>query len=54
MDTERMPDALKYYSMYLKHETSPQAKEMVAEVKAVIEGIREELEGQGSRVKGEG
>jgi hypothetical protein len=43
MDQERMSDALKYYRMYLKYEVSPQAADMVAEVKAVVEGLQEEL-----------
>jgi tetratricopeptide (TPR) repeat protein len=44
MDQERMADALKYYRLYLKYETSPQAVDMLAEVKAVVEGLQEEIE----------
>ena len=44
MDQERVADARKYLQLYLKHETSPQAAEMVAEVKAVLEGLKEEEE----------
>jgi hypothetical protein len=31
--------------LYLKYEQSPKAAEMKAEVKAVLEGLREELKG---------
>jgi len=47
MDLEEMQDAIRYYQLYLKHETSAQAAEMRAEVKAVVEGLKEELENQG-------
>ena len=43
MDEERVSDAIKYLQLYLQMEKSPQAAEMVAEVKAVVEGLREEL-----------
>ncbi len=45
MDQERMKDALTYYRLYLKYETSPQAADMLAEVRAVVEGLQEELKG---------
>jgi len=45
MDTDRTADAIRYFQGYLKHETSPQAAEMVNEVKAVLEGLKEELKG---------
>jgi tetratricopeptide (TPR) repeat protein len=45
MDQERTKDAVTYFEQYLKYEKSPQASDMVAEVKAVIEGLREELKG---------
>ena len=44
MDLERMEDALKYYTQYLKYERSSQAADMLAEVKAVVEGLQEELQ----------
>ncbi|GAM11704.1 putative UDP-N-acetylglucosamine--peptide N-acetylglucosaminyltransferase SEC [Geobacter sp. OR-1] len=43
MDRERVKDAIKYLELYLRYEKSPQAEEMVAEVKAVLEGLRAEL-----------
>jgi tetratricopeptide (TPR) repeat protein len=43
MDQDRTQDAITYFEQYLKYETSPQAAEMIAEVKAVIEGLKEEL-----------
>jgi tetratricopeptide (TPR) repeat protein len=43
MDQDRTQDAVTYFEQYLKFETSPQASDMVAEVKAVIEGLKEEL-----------
>ena len=43
MDQDRMEEALKYYQLYLKHERSTQAADMLAEVKAVVEGLKEEL-----------
>jgi hypothetical protein len=45
MDQDRTQEAIAFFEQYLKHETSPQASEMVAEVKAVIEGLKEELKG---------
>jgi len=45
MDQERMQEALHYYRLYLKHEQSAQAADMLAEVKAVVEGLQEELKG---------
>jgi tetratricopeptide (TPR) repeat protein len=42
MDREHVADAIKYLELYLKMEKSPQAAEMVAEVKAVVEGLKEE------------
>ena len=45
IDQERMADAIGYFESYLKKEHSPQAHEMIAEVKAVIEGLKEELRG---------
>ena len=38
-------DAVRYFEQYLKHEKSPQAAEMIVEVKAVVEGLKEELKG---------
>jgi len=32
-----------YFEQYLKYETSPQARDMIVEVKAVVEGLRDEL-----------
>jgi len=43
MDQERLQDAVHYFETYLKYERSPKAAEMIAEVKAVIEGLKEEL-----------
>jgi tetratricopeptide (TPR) repeat protein len=43
MDQDRTQDAVTCFEQYLKYETSPQASDMVAEVKAVIEGLKEEL-----------
>ena len=43
MDREHIADATKYLELYLKIEKSPQAAEMVAEVKAVVEGLKEEM-----------
>ena len=43
MDQEHVADAIKYLDLYLKREKSPQAADMVAEVKAVIEGLKEEM-----------
>ena len=43
LDQEQIADAIKYFELYLKHEKSPRAEEMVAEVKAVIAGLKEEL-----------
>jgi len=54
MDQEEMKEAIKYYQLYLKYETSAQAAEMRAEVKAVLEGLKEELENQGQGVRGKG
>jgi hypothetical protein len=45
MDQERTRDAVAYFEQYLKYEKSPQASDMIAEVKAVIEGLKEELNG---------
>jgi Flp pilus assembly protein TadD len=45
MDQDRTQDAVTYFEQYLKFETSPQASDMVTEVKAVIEGLKEELKG---------
>ena len=38
-------DAIAYFENYLKFEKSAQAADMIAEVKAVIEGLKEELKG---------
>jgi hypothetical protein len=46
MDQEHVREALKSLKLYLQYETSPQAQEMVAEVKAVVEGLEAELKGQ--------
>src|SRR6266568_3767883 len=43
MDREHVADAIKYLELYLKMEKSPQAAEMVAEVKAVVEGLKEDV-----------
>jgi hypothetical protein len=43
MDQERTQDAVAYFEKYLKFETSSQAADMITEVKAVIEGLKEEL-----------
>ena len=43
MDQDRTQDAVTCFEQYLRFETSPQASEMIAEVKAVIEGLKEEL-----------
>ena len=45
LDQERIADAINYFEIYLKKEKSPRAAEMVAEVKAVLEGLREEMKG---------
>ena len=42
MDQEHVANAIKYLEQYLKMEKSPKAAEMVAEVKAVVEGLKEE------------
>jgi len=44
MDREHLSEAVKYLKLYLRYEKSPQAQEMIDEVKAVIEGLKEELE----------
>jgi tetratricopeptide (TPR) repeat protein len=46
MDQDRTKDAVTYFEKYLKFEKSPQASDMVAEVKAVIEGLKEELKSE--------
>ena len=43
MDNERVKDAVRYLELYLKYEKSPQAKETIAEVQAVLEGLRAEI-----------
>jgi tetratricopeptide (TPR) repeat protein len=43
MDQDRTRDAVRYFEQYLKYETSPQAREMIVEVKAVVEGLKDEL-----------
>jgi uncharacterized protein HemY len=43
MDQERLQDAVRYFEQYLRYEKSPQAAEMIAEVQAVIEGLKAEL-----------
>ena len=43
MDQERVKDAIRYLELYLRYESSPQADEMIAEVKAVLEGLKSEL-----------
>jgi tetratricopeptide (TPR) repeat protein len=50
MDREHVAEAIKSLEMYLKMEKSPQAAEMVAEVKAVVEGLKEEA-GKGPKKK---
>jgi hypothetical protein len=42
MDQEHIGDAIKSLEAYLMMEKSPQAAEMVAEVKAVVEGLKTE------------
>ena len=39
---DSVADAIKYLERYLKMEKSPQAAEMVTEVRAVVEGLKEE------------
>jgi len=46
MDREHLSEAVRYLKLYLKYEKSPQAQEMIDEVKAVIEGLKEELDGK--------
>ena len=43
MDQERTKDAVRYFEQYLRYEKSPQAGDMIAEVRAVVEGLKEEL-----------
>ncbi len=43
IDQERLAEAIQYFELYLKKEKSPQAAEMIAEVKAVVEGLKEEM-----------
>jgi hypothetical protein len=45
IDQDRTAEAIGYFEKYLKSERSPQAREMIAEVKAVVEGLKEELRG---------
>jgi hypothetical protein len=45
MDQDRTVDAIAYFENYLKYEKSIQATDMIAEVKAVVEGLKEELKG---------
>ena len=45
LDQERLADAVKFFEQYLKREKSPRAEEMIAEVKAVVEGLKEEMKG---------
>jgi len=42
LDQERIPDAINYFELYLKYEKSPRAEETVSEVRAVLEGLKEE------------
>jgi tetratricopeptide (TPR) repeat protein len=46
MDQDRTADAIAYFEKYLKYEKSVQAADMIAEVKAVIEGLKEEVKGK--------
>jgi hypothetical protein len=46
MDQDRTADAITYFEKYLKYEKSVQAADMIAEVKAVIEGLKEEIKGK--------
>jgi hypothetical protein len=34
---------VRYFEQYLAYEKSPQAMDMITEVKAVVEGLKEEL-----------
>ena len=43
MDREHLSEAVRYLKLYLKYEKSPQAQEMIDEVKVVIDGLRTEL-----------
>ena len=43
IDQERVAEAIEHFENYLKREHSPQAREMIAEVKAVVEGLKEEM-----------
>ncbi|MEI7816106.1 MAG: tetratricopeptide repeat protein, partial [Desulfuromonadales bacterium] len=45
MDQDRTTDAILHFENYLKYEKSAQAADMITEVKAVIEGLKEELKG---------
>ena len=45
MDQDRTADAIAYFENYLKYEKSVQAVDMIAEVKAVVEGLKEEMKG---------
>ena len=45
MDMDRTAEAITHFESYLKYEKSPQATDMIAEVKAVVEGLKEELKG---------
>jgi tetratricopeptide (TPR) repeat protein len=42
LDQERITDAIKYFELYLKNEKSPRAEETISEVRAVLEGLKEE------------
>jgi tetratricopeptide (TPR) repeat protein len=42
LDQERVADAVRYFELYLQKEKSPRAEEMISEVKAVLEGLKEE------------
>ena len=44
MDQEHIGEAIKSLETYLKMEKSPQASDTVAEVRAVLEGLKAELE----------
>jgi hypothetical protein len=43
MDQEHVAEAIRALELYLKMEKSPQATETVAEVKALVEGLKAEL-----------
>ncbi len=45
LDQERIEEAVDYFEQYLRKETSPRAGEMIREVRAVLEELKDEMKG---------